>query len=330
MKKIYLTESQLNNLITERMSSKVYHYTSIYNVLKMSEEDTIYLQSALGGTANNSNNGKLFYLSTTRTKYQSFGYSNKFTNNAARIELNGDKLNNDFSGHAYSYWSPNMGKYGYLKNTMGLNKDKQHHIRDEAEDRLYSNKNSIEPAHKYINRIDIIITDINDKSDENYINLSNLLLGRYRNIVFVYDNLNDFNKQSDNTINKIITDDFSTYRKGVYDYDNIKYNGNLINLVLAAILKNQSNNPIQDSAKLLKQYGLEKYLKNGLLKHNEYMQYTPINDIAEMLSYQINYASSKPNKEKSKILQMISDYFRKYKLKNYSDFINFKKNISQF
>ena len=327
MKKIYLTESQLNNLITERMSSKVYHYTSIYNVLKISEEDTIYLQSALGGTANNTNNGKLFYLSTTRTKYQGFGYSSKFTNNSARIELDGDKLNNDFSGKPYSYWSPEMGKYGYLKSNLGLTKDKQEHIRDEAEDRLFSNKSSIEPAHKYIKRIDIIMTDINDKTDENYLNISNLLIGRYRSLVFVYDNLNDFNKQSNNTINKIITDDYSTYRKGVYDYDNVKSNDDLINLVLAAILKGESNNPIQDSAKLLKQYGLDKYLKNGLLKNNKYMNYVSINNIAEMLSYKIDDASRKPNREKSKILQMLTDYFNKNKIKNYSDFIKFKTKL---
>ena len=150
------------------------------------------------------------------------------------------------------------------------------------------------------------------------------MYGRYRSLVFVYDNLNDFNKQSNNTINKIITDDYSTYRKGVYDYDSLKFNNDLLDLVLAAILKGESNNPTQDSAKLLKKYGLDRYLKNGLLKNNKYMNYVSINNIAEMLSFKIDDASRNPNRERSKILQMLTDYFNKNKIKNYSDFIKFK------
>lgn len=69
MKKIQLTESQFKNIIIERISSNVYHFTSISNALKIAEEDALFLQSSLEGYSNTSNSNKLFYLSTTRTKY---------------------------------------------------------------------------------------------------------------------------------------------------------------------------------------------------------------------------------------------------------------------
>lgn len=81
-------------LLKEIASAKIYHFTSITNALKIAEEDTIYLQSSLAGTSDVSDShNRLFYLSTTRTKYQSFGYSRQFSDNSVRIELDGDKLN---------------------------------------------------------------------------------------------------------------------------------------------------------------------------------------------------------------------------------------------
>lgn len=327
-KKIHITESQFNNMINESISSKIYHFTSISNALKISEEDAIFLQSSLEGYSNTSNSSKLFYLSTTRTKYQSFGYSRKFSDNSARIEFDGDKLNNDFSAKPYNYWGDDMGKPTYLKNdNKGLTIDKQEHVRDEAEDRLLSHKGVIEPAHKYIKRIDIILKDTSENNRTNYLNARNLLTSRYSRIVFVYNNLNDFNKQNDNTINNQILDDFESYGFGSYDNGEYKLNNDAIKIVLAAIFNGESDNPMKDSANLLKQYGLERYLKSGVLKSNEYMKYPyyfDFNRLSDELSTKLSELSRRPSREKQKILQMLSDYFRKNNLKNYKDYIKYK------
>lgn len=327
-KKIHLTESQLDRLITERISENIYHFTSISNALKISQDDAIYLQSSLEGYANASKGSKLFYLSTTRTKYQSFGYSKKFSDNAARIELDGDRLNNRFTSKPYHYWGDDMGKPTYMKNDgKGLTRDKQEHVRDEAEDRLFSHEEVIEPAHKYIKRIDIILTDTSENNRANYLDVRNLLLSKYNRIVFVYDNLDDFNKQTDRTINRSIMDDFNSSGFGNYNHSDYRKMDDVVKVILAAILNGETDNPLRDSATLLKNYGLERYIKNGTIKGNEYFNYPYSFDferLADTLSYKLETLSKYPNRERSRMLKMITDYFRKNNLRNYKDFIKYK------
>lgn len=331
VKSIYLTENQLKILLKERMSNIVYHFTSISNVLRMAEENKIYLQSALEGFSNTSKTNKLFYLSTTRTKYQSFGYSRKFTNNSARIELDGDALNYVMKGQPYNYFNGSLfdnGKQYYLADTNGLTKDKQEHVRDEAEDRLFSDKSYIPNARNVIRRIDIIITDISDKENPNYLNVYNLLMSHFSQITYVYDNLNDFNKQSDNTINKKFTEDYEKYGYGTYNRDSYTFDFSTVQAVLALIFFNETNNLKEDAAKLLKQYGLEELLHKGILKNIEqYHDYPYSGDIyrlIEKVSYGLSSFSRKPNNIKSKVLQMLSDYFKKHKLRNYKDLVKYK------
>ena len=318
-------------LLKEIASAKIYHFTSIANALKIAEEDAIYLQSSLAGTSDVSDShNRLFYLSTTRTKYQSFGYSRKFSDNSVRIELDGDKLNQVMRAKPYNYWGSSMGKRNYVQHDdKGLTPDKQEHVRDEAEDRLYSPNSSIPNAHEYIKRIDVILTKPNEDNYTNYINAKNLLFTKFARITFIYDNLKDFNSQSENTINDILNDDYESYGKANYVRPMDKYLANdEINVVLAAILSGESDNIKQDSAKLLKDYGLEKYIKKGVFKNeNEYFSY-PYNDftrLADRLSYTLTDLSRKPSEDKSKLLQMISDYFQKNKLKTYTDYINYKE-----
>lgn len=318
-------------LLKEIASAKIYHFTSITNMLKIAEEDTIYLQSSLAGTSDVSDShNRLFYLSTTRTKYQSFGYSRKFSDNSVRIELDGDKLNQVMRAKPYNYWGSSMGKRNYVQqDDKGLTPDKQEHVRDEAEDRLYSPNSSIPNAHEYIKRIDVILTKPNEDNYTNYINTKNLLFTKFSRITFIYDNLKDFNAQSENTINKVLNDDYESFGKANYVRPMDKYLSNdQINIVLAAILSGESDNIKQDSAKLLKDYGLEKYIKKGVFKNeNEYFSY-PYNDftrLADRLSYTLTDLSRKPSEDKSKLLQMISDYFQKNKLKTYTDYINYKE-----
>ena len=98
-----------------------------------------------------------------------------------------------------------------------------------------------------------------------------------------------------------------------------------IKIVLAAILSGETDNPNRDSANLLKQYGLDSYIKKGLMKNsNEYFNYS-YKELAYKLSYELEDLSRKPSSDKSKLLQMISDYFKKNKLNTYIDYVNYKE-----
>lgn len=325
-----LKESKERGLINEIASSKIYHFTSISNALRIAEEDTIYLQSSLAGSSDTSyTSKKLFYLSTTRTKFQSFGYSRKFSDNAVRIELDGNKINQVMTAKPYNYWGGgDLGKRQYLKNDgKGLTIQKQEHTSDEAEDRLYSSSSSIQGAHNFIKRIDVIITDLSEENRYNYLNTKDLLLSKYGRFVFVYDNLNDFNKQSKNIINDRITTDFDSFEFSGSNDQAVKVSIDAIRVVLAAILTGESDNAMKDSAQLLKKYNLESYIKKGIFKkQNEYFDY-PYNDysrLADKLSNTLVYLSRKPNRDNSMILQMLSDYFKENGLKTYKDFIKHK------
>lgn len=329
MTKIRLTEEQVGELITERASSKIYHFTSIRNALKIAEEDTIYLQCSLGSYGDMSYSYKKpYYLSTTRTRYQSFGYSRSFSDNSVRIELDGDKLNQMFNAKPFNYWGDIGKRYYYNNYKTGLNKDNQEHVRDEAEDRLYSSHSSIQGAHQVIKRIDVILTDLSENNFNNYINTRNLLLSKFAQRIYVYDNLKDFNYQTDNTINNEIIEDIDNFGKGTLNrYHEIYPSNAVINVVLAAILSGESDNPQRDSAKLLKKYNLESYIKGGILKNkNIYLEfpYTNYPNLANELSHTIANISHHPSNDKSKVMQMLSDYFRSHKLRNMSDFINYK------
>lgn len=60
-KKIIIPESKLA-LLSEALSDEVFHYTSLNTGLKIANTDTIYLQSALGGSADNTNRKELYLM----------------------------------------------------------------------------------------------------------------------------------------------------------------------------------------------------------------------------------------------------------------------------
>lgn len=136
IKKVIIPESKLH-LLTDI----VYHYTSLKNAYKITSTDTMHLQSALGGSADNMNRKELYYLSTTREKNSNFGYAYKFKNSGVRIEFDEQKLSQRFKGQAIDYWGDSMGKQSYYDGSRGDDfETKQRHTSSEAEDRLFSNQ----------------------------------------------------------------------------------------------------------------------------------------------------------------------------------------------
>jgi hypothetical protein len=149
MKEMRSLEQLYKSIIEESLSSIVYHFTSmdaLYNILKT---NTIILSSAAGKNAEMSKttSKKLYYLSTTRSKtngYYKSMWDGENSPPTVCVELNGDSLNQKYSGHSIDYWN-----YNYNDTTVA--------VRKELEDRLFSDKPTIENALKYINSISIVL-----------------------------------------------------------------------------------------------------------------------------------------------------------------------------
>ena len=135
-------------LLKESLSRIVYHFTDIDNLITILEENKFKLSSCLWKNVETFSS-KLFYFCTTRQFNSNLGYSPNA--GKVRIHLDGDLLNQIYSGKAIDFWS--------LKDTSS--KQRMINVKDtyqsdvEGEDRLFNNKSFIDNAVKYIKRIDI-------------------------------------------------------------------------------------------------------------------------------------------------------------------------------
>ena len=102
-----IKESLDKFLMKEALSSKVYHFTSIKSVFNILNTNEMFCQSSLATSADDYSDKYKFYVSFTRVKSpkEGFGYNLYKSSSFARIEFDGDKLNNNFSGRPVDYWN---------------------------------------------------------------------------------------------------------------------------------------------------------------------------------------------------------------------------------
>jgi len=116
--------------LSERISSRVFHYTRVTTALKIVESGQFELSHILGSTweAQFAPKGHPYFLSTTRTRHG--GYHGYLGQDAVLFELDGDFYNQRYPGKAVDYWN---------------NRDpmRDHHKAHEAEDRIFSREPAI-------------------------------------------------------------------------------------------------------------------------------------------------------------------------------------------
>lgn len=124
---------RLQDFLTERISSRVFHYTRVFTAVKILESGQFELSHTLGTSweAQFAPRGYPYFLSTTRTRYG--GYHGWLGQDAVLFELDGDFYNRRYPGRAVDYWN---------------NRDpaKDHHKAHEAEDRIFSREAAIPAA----------------------------------------------------------------------------------------------------------------------------------------------------------------------------------------
>lgn len=323
-KQIIIKNSAIQNL-NESLTDVVYHFTSLLSCYKIVKNNAFLLQTSMANASDNYNTKQLYYLSTTREKNANFGYARKFLNGGARITLNGRKLGQKYSAKPIEYWGNSMGKHEYYRGNSDF-KTKQEHVRNETEDRIFSYDNSIRNAFEYIERIDLSIDT--DKDEHVFIAYKMLLTG-YGSKIFVYDNQDDFNKQSKNTINKTILDSEENYKylniQPDYGFNNENKYIKPIAKTLLVILGGEvdENDIIKESVKILKSYNLDKFINKRLFNQLKQGYFSYLNLIDDM-QLEFQELSRKPTEDGHAILKIMSDYMKKHKLKNYSDLIKYK------
>lgn len=371
-----IKESLDKFLMKEALSSKVYHFTSIKSVFNILKTNEMFCQSSLATSADDYSDKYKFYVSFTRVKSpkEGFGYNSYRSSSFARIEFDGDKLNNNFSGRPVDYWNSesltnkrkymkdvtNHKAYKYVpydgndnvdaKDMNGLNKyefkypredsplyasfdgkiykkeqiipdDIQHHVFNEIEDRIQTNKPIIENINKYITRVDILI-DRDSENKDDIVYARNLSFSKW---VFVYDNMNDFIMQSENTINKEIQDDDSIESR--IDLRNTlstigqSYYIELLSsyLMLLTINEHDTNKKFKLVSNILDDGNLGKYKRDVIKKISSYRWGINIENCINSLEASAQNISKNPTRQGQEVLHFITSSMRKLGYKSFRD-----------
>ena len=382
-----IKESLDKFLMKEALSSKVYHFTSIksaFNILKTNE---MFCQSSLATASDDYSDKYKFYVSFTRVKSpkEGFGYNSYKRKSFARIEFDGDKLNNNFNGRPVDYWNndsltnkrkymkdvTNQKAYKYVpydgndnvdaKDMDGVYKydfkypredsplyasfdgkiykkeqiipdDIQHHVFNEIEDRIQTNKPIIENINKYITRVDILI-DRDSENKDDIVYARNLSFSKF---VFVYDNMDDFIMQSENTVNKEIQDDDSIESR--IDLRNTlstigqSYYIELLSsyLMLLTINERDTNKKFKLVSNILEDGNLGKYKRDVIKKISSYRWGVNIEDCITSLKVSAQNISKNPTRQGQEVLHFMTSSMRKLGYKSFRDmYIKIKEGNSK-
>lgn len=298
-----------NTFLHEGISQILYHLTDISKTLSILDKDKFILSTDLGTESDQLHKGKKFkpfFLSTSRIKYG--GYTMSFGKNPTyplvNIVLDGTALSHNYSGHSVDYWGrewrKNIGDYSYLRN-------------NENEDRIFSDKGTIENAHKFIKEVHIFLggdlikflkyDEESNKMSENeqricYQHLKDIghiisLCRIYNIYFFVYDNFNAFKVLNKNK--KIAKRfDISSYDNRIENYNEL-------------FVKNDKSELSDGAEKEL--YNLLYYNWNG--------------DAFQTLKNEIHNLSKSDETIKKRSIHSFVKYMHKYKLKSIKDVIQF-------
>lgn len=174
---------RINYYLTQaRLSTILYHSTSLHALFQILEQDKFQLTPSLGTDSDNLYT-KPFFLSLTRSRVGQYHYPvSDYHSATTLLVVDGDLLERrGFTGGPVNYWGPD---YKHTKNEM--------------EDRIFSDKSEIPNAHSYIKEIHFFGAAINkrDSSSDAYVRLLRKALFAaklYKIPFYIYDSAKDFN-----------------------------------------------------------------------------------------------------------------------------------------
>lgn len=136
---------KLKDILTERISDIVYHFTTTEAASYIIETNRFRLKPILLDSVVNVGRDyeEGFYMSVARTKIE--GYTKSINSSRCffvRFELDGNKLSNRYKGGPFDYFPQHQGDNEY----------------EEYEDRIYSKDMFIPNAKTYIKRMDVDVS----------------------------------------------------------------------------------------------------------------------------------------------------------------------------
>lgn len=127
-------------LLQEKVSSTVYHKTTLNGALHILKENRFRLSAAMGTKSEiDLNKNKMFYFSVARSPMSTY-FDGEVAGDTYFV-IDGDKLNQNYKGKPVDYWGSEFRKLG----------------KNEMEDRVFTDKQFIEPATKYIKELHILL-----------------------------------------------------------------------------------------------------------------------------------------------------------------------------
>lgn len=141
--------------LLEGLSSLVYHFTGIQNILKILEQDKLIASGAMANVADggSQNRNKHFYVSFQRSRSAQIGYAGNTGGGGCCIEFDGQALNSKYKGTAIDYWQRGkdpkvngLGKSGVMSS-------------NELEDRLVLDTPYVPNARRYIKSIHVTVRE---------------------------------------------------------------------------------------------------------------------------------------------------------------------------
>lgn len=175
----------------------LYHFTDMILALDIIKENRFKLTFGYNDS-DISSSGKSFYLSTSRSPLGEYASPHR-DNFALYFVLDAGKLSQSYEIKPVDYWA-------------GVT----HKVKDEMEDRIYSNKATI-PARPYIKEIRIYVPNIpEDKKDDRYFNKLRIIRSLHDEEipVRVWNDLNKFLSGRGD-----VTDKYINLRSGFKDFD---------------------------------------------------------------------------------------------------------------
>ena len=353
-------------LLNEGLSQTLYHFTSLSNGFDICKGDVIYLQSAYAKDSDNYDKKRKFYLSCTRIYSSRFGYSRGSKNGGVRIVLDGNTLSNTLKGKPVNYWGGGVfnDKFKYyetmpkdeksqeaqrryvatsykMKNpdatpeevedyvSHNFDNERQFHSGNESEDRVFSYHSAIHDAHKMIKSVDFFMPDLDNNEKFRQIAVS-VMRTPLQSLVRIFDNERDFNNPGGKPV-----DIWKKFEQ--WGYPDVVYNGSIsknnIGLLKSVLLFIVFGNPRYDGKKLgegvsslLDKYGLSEYTSIiGDVKRER--DRTTFNYVAEHLDSVRRDLSDRPNRFTSKVVQMMSDYFKELGANTFRDACSIKSKM---
>jgi hypothetical protein len=342
----------MSRIISESITDKVYHFTTVDNLYSILKNNRLILSSIYKYEAEEKDNPRgYYYFSLSRTKSAKLGYPLSFgfhrTGNFCRIEFDGRKLKYKYPGKPFDYYmtkslKDKLSKTDNYAEKMDIYQKVLKYF--EYEDRIFNNQPYINDIIKYINKISIMLPT--DEPYEEFFENNPAALNQLKIIsdickengveLNIYDDIDDFSNEKIN--NKVFIDfsmgedkfnnDSSKKQKGLDKY---------FFMILTSFILLDKKNDVN-----LDRYILNYYNKINLNDIND--SGVLIKDIKEMmedimydkykytrnLKFEINHIieTDSLNNDSVFLLNILTRDLRKYKTTNLDNYVDIKlKNI---